>query len=99
MAGRHLMGTEDLRISDEATGLPPLEEIGDDPVMVVLAWATGDGIVAGLYPDGAVAACRYLHVRGAILGPDGQPEWAQIHLAIPVDDALDLSVSIIAGTP
>ncbi|MGH9094154.1 MAG: hypothetical protein ACRDXE_03240 [Acidimicrobiales bacterium] len=71
--------------SDAATGLPPLDEVGDDPVMLVMACAGGEGLVASPISTEAV---KFLHFRGLVPGTDGRPEWAQIHVAIPYQAAM-----------
>lgn len=90
----------DPRLSDAATGLPPIEELGTDPVMLVLGWATGSGIAANDFTQ-SDEPCRYLHLRGLVEGadgPDGPPDWAQIHLAIPVSVVLDLAADLAKGS-
>jgi hypothetical protein len=84
------------RTSDEATGLPPLDELGDDETMVVLAFASGEGIVAR--PDGESVSCKYLHARGLATDPEGGPTmWVQVHLAIPDEIAMEVAVAIMGG--
>lgn len=91
----------DPRVSDEATGLPPLEVIEAETTLVVLAWAASEGIAA-LTLDGEVKeggeAVRYLHCRGLIEGGPSGVEWAQIHLAVPVGSALDVAAALAKGT-
>lgn len=94
----------DPRLTDTATGLPPLEELGDDEVLVVLAWSSGEGIatnpLAGRGADGTVAV-RYLHMRGLANSElaDGRVEWAQAHIAVPVDVCLDVAADLARGAP
>jgi len=75
--------------SDEATGLPPLEDI--EPRMAILAvkLCAGDGAVAIPFtnpPD--TTQVKYLSFRGLV--PTGamlnQVEWAQVHIAVPLGD-------------
>lgn len=87
---------EDFRVSDEATGLPPLEEIGDDETLFVCAWAGGDGLVH--FPEGDNIAVRYLHLRGLTSDPGEPPVWAQIHIAVPVEYCLDVAATLAKGT-
>lgn len=89
----------DPRLSDEATGLPPLEELGDDPVVLVLAWATGDGIAANDFTK-SDEPCRYLHVRGLIKSetPGYAAEWTQAHFAIPTAAVMDLAADLVKGS-
>lgn len=92
------MNSDDPRVSDEATGLPALDELGDDPAVLVLAWATGEGLVSSP-ASGAVEACVFLHVRGLVpgeLGP-GSADWAQAHLAIPRDELEQVLASLRAA--
>jgi hypothetical protein len=85
----------DPRVSDEATGLPPLEELNDDETILVVAWASGSGVAQSPMAEETVP-CRYLHLRGVAQGPDG-PEWAQIHIAVPVEHAVDVAAALAAG--
>lgn len=90
----------DPRVSDEATGLPPLEDIENDITLVVLAWAGSEGIAAytadGVAVDGGTAV-RYLHLRGLIEGGESGVEWAQIHIAVPVEHAVDVAACLASG--
>lgn len=92
---------DDPRTSDEATGLPPLEELEPATTLVVLAWDVSEGIVANTHKgetrDGGVPV-RYLHCRGLITGGPSGIEWAQIHLAVPADEALDVAAALAKGT-
>lgn len=87
---------EDPRVSDEATGLPPLEELNEDEVMIVAAWASGEGVVQTPLAVEPIAV-RYLHLRGLALSDDGTPEWVQAHVAVPVDHAIDVAVALGGG--
>jgi hypothetical protein len=85
------------RLTDEATGLPPLEEADPEASMVVLAWAASEGIVAGASPE--PQAVRWLHVRGLALQEDGTgAQWTQLHFAVPVEHALDVAAALAKGT-
>jgi hypothetical protein len=89
--------SDDPRLSDEATGLPPLEEIGTDDIMLVLAWAGGEGLATSPI-SGKTEACRYLHLRGLAVAADGaSAEWAQVHIAVPVSHALDVAATLGKG--
>lgn len=88
----------DPRVSDEATGLPPLDELGNDPAMIVLAWASGEGVVSSPH-TGEALAVRYVHLRGLIEAPTDEPhkvEWAQVHIAVPVEHAMDVAAALVA---
>lgn len=61
-----------------------------------MAWTGGDGMVA--LPDGSSLAVRYLHMRGLTSDPGEPPVWAQIHVAVPVDHALDVAATLAKGT-
>lgn len=91
---------DDPRTSDEATGLPPLEELGDDEVLLVTTWVAGTG-VARSPVTGELVVVRYLHVRGLAhsdeTDPGSQPEWAQVHLAVPVEHAVDVAAALASG--
>lgn len=91
--------SDDPRTSDEATGLPPLEDIDGEVTVVVLAWAGGEG-VAAMTADGKVGdttAVRYLHCRGLIEGGPTGVEWTQVHLAVPIEHAMDVAATLAAG--
>lgn len=90
---------DDPRVSDEATGLPPLEEIGTDETLLVLAWASGSGVASSPF-TGRDEACRFLHLRGLAVAPGGGPtdvEWVQVHIAVPVEHAVDVAAALAAG--
>lgn len=85
-----------VELSDEATGLPPLEEVEEEDAILVLAWATTEGVVAS--PTAVEpAAVRYLSVRGLIVGEKGLPQWAQVHLAVPIEIAVDVAAALAMG--
>lgn len=86
---------DDPRVSDEATGLPPLGDLEDDTTLVVLAWDASEGLAAT--SSGSVAV-RYLHLRGVMQGGPSGAEWAQIHVAVPVEHALDIAAALAKGT-
>lgn len=93
------MPEPDPRVSDEATGLPPLGEIGTDETMLVLAWEGGVGVVSSpfTHKDEPV---RFLHLRGLAVGLSGDPEdvdWVQVHIAVPVEHAVDVASVLAAG--
>jgi hypothetical protein len=68
-------------LSDEATRLPPLNDIRPEYSIFVLQWLLGiEGIVTD--GDGSDVPVRYLSVRG-ITVDSGQPQYSQVHLAIP----------------
>ncbi|MES1975704.1 MAG: hypothetical protein V4472_24875 [Pseudomonadota bacterium] len=90
---------DDPRVSDEATGLPPLGEIGTDPAMIVLAWEGGEGVVQSPHTTETVAV-RYLHLRGLIEAPADEPhkvEWTQVHIAVPIEHAMDVAAVLAGG--
>lgn len=88
---------DDPRTSDEATGLPPLEEVEPQSSLVVLAWTSGTGVVANPGLGDAVPV-RWLHVRGLINtdGDDGV-QWGQLHIAVPVEHAVDVAAALASG--
>lgn len=94
------MPAEDPRASDAATGLPPLDELEPATTLVVLGWASSEGIAAltldDKLKDGGVAV-YYLHVRGLIVGGPTGVEWAQIHLAVPVEHAMEVAAALAGG--
>jgi len=93
------MSDDDPRLSDEATGLPPLEEIEDASTLLVLAYAAGEGVV--LSPvTGKVEPCRYLHLRGIAASPDvhNGVEWGQLHLAVPVEECMSVAAALAKGS-
>ena len=87
----------DPRVSDEATGLPPLDEIGTDVAMLAAAWASGEGLVTVPFTS-EIVAVRYIHIRGLVPNPDGGPgdaEWAQVHIAVPVEHAAEVAAALL----
>jgi hypothetical protein len=89
----------DPRVTDEATGLPPLEEPDPNDCILVAAWAGGIGVVQAPGDDAPVAV-RFLHVRGLVRGDPKNPQlvsWGQVHLAVPVEYAVDVSVALASG--
>ncbi len=74
---------QDPRLSDEATGLPPLHEVEPEIALLGMAWVVTEGIVQSPF-TGETTAVRYLSVRG-LAQPEGQPEWHQAHIAIPAE--------------
>lgn len=96
----------DLRLSDAATGLPPLEEVEPADTVLLLGWAASEGLVVSPV-TAEPAAVRYLSVRGlAMLEPDlvgagrapNDPQWVQVHIAVPVEAALDVAAALAKGT-
>lgn len=89
-------------ISDEATGLPPLEELGDDETLIVLAWVGGTGIVQSPHSTEDIPV-RYLHARGLAVPTEAEKAqgaeatWVQVHLAVPVDHAVDVAAALASG--
>lgn len=84
----------DPRVSDEATGLPPLDEVEPEIALLGMAWAVTEGIVQSPVTEETVAV-RYLSVRGLVHGPDGGPvEWNQVHIAVPAEALGDLVRSL-----
>jgi hypothetical protein len=98
--------TEDPRLSDAATGLPPLEDVEPADTVLLLAWAASEGVA--LSPvTAAPQAVRFLSVRGlAMLDPNlvgagrlpTDPQWVQVHIAVPVEHALDVAAALAKGT-
>lgn len=98
------MASDDPRLSDEATGLPPLHVLDESNALLVLAWDASHGMAAGMVDvaggDGTVAV-RWLHLRGLVVGAEGRtgnPDWAQMHIAVPVSSALDVAAALAKGT-
>jgi hypothetical protein len=91
-------GNDDPRVSDEATGLPPLEEVETQSSLVVCAWDAGSGI-AGHPGMGDPIPVRWLHVRGLVnTDDDDGVQWGQLHIAVPVEHALDVAAALAKGT-
>jgi len=95
----------DPRLSDEATGLTPLEQVEDDKALLVLAWHTSEGIAMSQWRNvsgfgGTAQPVKFLHVRGLVRGEPGGPdvEWAQAYLAIPSEVAMELAAALVKGT-
>lgn len=96
----------DLRLTDAATGLPPLEEVEPADTVLLLGWYASEGLVVSPV-TAEPAAVRYLSVRGlAMLDPDlvgagrapNDPQWVQVHIAVPVEAALDVAAALAKGT-
>lgn len=91
---------EDPRISDAATGLPPLEEVEPEHAVVVVSWASSEGIVVSPLTSEMVPV-RFLSVRGLASSIEGdlkKPDWVQTHIAVPVEHALDVAAALAKGT-
>lgn len=90
--------SDDARLSDEATGLPPLEDLDGESTMLVMAWNASEGIAMSPLSH-ATEPVRFLHLRGLSLAPeDGKPEWVQVHIAVPVEVCLDVAAALAKGT-
>lgn len=90
---------EDPRVSDENTGLPPLDQVDPDDTLLVCAWVGGTGVAMTPGSDETIPV-RYLSVRGLTRGTPGDPhsaEWAQFHLAVPVEHAVDVAAALASG--
>lgn len=88
--------------TDEATGLPPLAEVDEMMTLVVVDYTAQEGLVGGSLIDPPVPA-RYLSLRGLMLPPpdaghNHPAEWYQVHVAVPVDIALDVAAALAKGT-
>lgn len=69
--------------SDEATGLPPLDEPRESDTIWVGVMAGGAADVLSPF-DGSPQGAFVLSVRGLVEGIQGAPsDWAQMHVAIP----------------
>lgn len=89
----------DDRLSDQATGLPPLSEPDPADTVMLLAYDVSVGLVANPNVSSDGVPVRYLHVRGiANTGPDGSIEYVQVHVAVPVEAALDVAAALAKGT-
>src|SRR3954447_4257272 len=92
--------TEDARLSDEATGLPPLSDIEDATTILLLAWDASVGVARSPWTD-ETQPVRYLHVRGLAQGAEGPsdvPDWVQVFVAVPVEHALDVAADLAKGS-
>lgn len=90
---------EDPRLSDAATGLPPLEDVDPNDALLVLAWSASVGVATSPATSETVPV-RYLSVRGLVRGRPDDPqsaEWAQFHLAVPVEHAVDVAAALASG--
>lgn len=87
----------DIDSSDEATGLPPLQEgpagvqatlrtCADASFLPVRGASGGEGLVRVPGHD-EVLAVRYVHLRGLIYDPENTQDakWMQTTLAVPAD--------------
>lgn len=79
----HIPDSDQLDLSDEATGLPPLHLIEPDGSILALRWVLGvEGLVeAPIEPE--PMAVRFLSMRGLVLDGEGQAVWGQCHIALP----------------
>lgn len=79
-------------MSDEATGLPPLDEVDHFNTLLPLMWHLGhEGLVSIKASDHeADMAVNYLSLRGYV--PDEQGGFAsgQIHIALPTESIVAL---------
>lgn len=90
--------TDEDRVSDEATGLPPLHEVVAEDAVMVCAWDASVGVVQSPHSLHPIPV-RYLHVRGLSLPIDGgKPEWVQCHIAVPVEHCMDVAMALAKGT-
>lgn len=90
---------DDPRVSDEATGLPPLDQVDPDDTLLVCAWVGGTGVATSPATSETIPV-RYLSLRGLTRGRAGDPhsaEWAQFHVAVPVEHAVDVAAALAAG--
>lgn len=69
--------------SDEATGLPPLEEVDHETSSLVITWVLGAETVGSI--NGEVVPFKILSVRALEPAADaeGKADWTQFHLAFP----------------
>lgn len=91
---------EDPRVTDQATGLPPLEQVDPGDTILLAAYAASEG-VAMSPASGQAIPVRYLSVRGLIRGDADDPrsaEWGQIHVAVPVEHVMDVCASLAKGS-
>lgn len=87
----------DERVTDEATGLPPIETIDPLNCIVVAAWQASEGIVHNP-ATGVDIPVRYLSVRGLYNETGNSMYWGQIHIAVPVEHAVDVAADLAKGT-
>lgn len=88
---------DDPRLSDEATGLPPLGVVDPTNTCIGLAWDASEGLVYNPHTDQSIPV-RYLHVRGLYNEDDGKVMWGQCFIAVPVDVALEVAAALAKGT-
>lgn len=91
---------EDDRVSDAATGLPPLERVTTADTILLAAFAASAGVAFSPVTKQPIPV-RYLSVRGLINAPasDGHAvEWGQIHVAVPVEHTLDVAAALAKGS-
>jgi hypothetical protein len=70
--------------SDEATELPPLNDVTVEHSLVALRWTIGtEGLVT---LEGEDMPVHYLSVRGLGMDEDGAIDFQQLHIAMPTDD-------------
>lgn len=67
--------------SDDATGLPPLDQPIEDDTLWAMTFASGEALVLSPIDRSPVAAF-VLSARG-LLNDSGGSTWAQMHLALP----------------
>jgi hypothetical protein len=91
---------EDDRVSDAATGLPPLERVTREDTILLAAYSASVGVALSPVTRQPIPV-RYLSVRGLINAPAGEDhamEWGQIHVAVPVEHTLDVAAALAKGS-
>lgn len=95
------MNDGDDRLSDEATGLPPLEQLEPSDAVLLLAWDASVGIVVSPFTNEDLPV-RVLHVRGLSqgLGTEGEksPDWVQCFICVPTIHAVDVAAALAKGS-
>lgn len=91
-------------VSDEATGLPPLREVHPEDAILALEWVVGNRGSATMTDDTELDV-YYLSFRGLILDEEGNPQYGQIHVAMPSEamptlvEQLILAATVKSDTP
>jgi hypothetical protein len=89
----------DDRLTDTATGLPPLEDVDPNNALLVFSWIGSHGI-STVPGTNETIPVRFLSVRGIARGEDDNPMspiWSQIHLAVPTMAAVDVAATLATG--
>ena len=69
--------------SDEATGLPPLEEVDHSAASMVVTWMLGAESIGSVNDEPVPFKILSLRVLEPVEEEDGAADWTQLHLAFP----------------